>query len=82
MRGIICSWHSPFSISNWLCLLFSLITMALLATPLLPAHLSAPKSVLEPRGGVGIKPHGLLRGSGCLGICMCVRDPARINARL
>lgn len=47
------------------------------------AHLSASlRFVLELRGGLGSKTHGLLTGSGCLGISTCVSDPACMNARL
>lgn len=47
------------------------------------AHLSASlSSVLELGGSLGSRHHGLLAGSGCLGISMCVSDPARMNARL
>ena len=54
---------------------------------LLPAHLSASlRSVLKPRVGLGTRPHGLLIGFGCLGmcvcVCVCVRDPACTDARL
>lgn len=59
------------------------MTTALLTGPLLPAHLSAsPRSVLEPRGGLGTRLQGRLRGLGCLGIRVCVRELACTDAQM
>lgn len=50
-RGVYAAGVYSSPSATWLGLLFSLITMALLTTLLLPAHLSAsPRSVLEPEG--------------------------------
>lgn len=74
-------WPSLSSTGNWLGLLFSLITMALLTRLLLPAHLSASLgSALEPRGGLRTRPHGLLRVPAAWEfVCVAESIPVWVN---
>lgn len=83
-EGCICSWHLPFLL-HWLLVMSLVLFNSHSPSHDSPAsaHLSASlRSVLELRGGLGSRPHGLLTGSGCLGISMCVSGPACMNAHL